>query len=571
MRIQQIIDGIKGSVAPHLSVAAIIELAAAARAARTAVQTDVTSRLATLGVMPLLETAARLLIEIPIEERFAQIEDLFDGLDAKDLTDFWVRKEAAAQLVGLLGKAETARFHYPLSIRACLTHANAKRQSGKAAHVVYLAQGHDRALVQNLAAVLELNIKLAERNRWDVEEKTVYDCELIMPPLRVNLDGANSVSPAEWQSFGFAKNQGGRASYETLSLLNALSRIRGRVLLAASETLLSRAVGLELVARQKLLSSYRLQAVFGLPAAMMLQGSPARCGLLVLSSQIGTHEKVRMVDLGHPDLAVRAGRGKFPARESADWRDLVNAPVPGGYARDVFSDTLSSNNAVLWPVRFMASAFNARSHLVRQSDDVRVLEEMADLVRPRSLTPSAVGEFTVFEVGPSNLQNGRIAGAQRQLCLTATELRRSMAQVLLPGDILLSIKGIIGAVGLVRKAELPNDFQTVWTASPSIMILRSKVGDQKAPLILHEYLCSEVGRKALSAMAIGATVKTVTASDLKGFPIPIPTDEQYDELITGIHRREAIEAEIARLQDELEAVKGTTWPASLLHSVSQDE
>lgn len=387
----------------------------------------------------------------------------------------------------------------------------------------------------------------------------------------MHLDGANSVSPAEWQSFGFAKNQGGRASYETLSLLNALSRIRGRVLLTASETLLSRAVGLELVARQKLLSSYRLQAVFGLPAAMMLQGSPARCGLLVLSSVTGTHEKVRMVDLGHPDLAVRAGRGKSHSTESVDWRDLVNAPEPGRCARDIFRSTLSFNNAVLLPARFMAPAFSARGHIVRKSEDVLVIEEMADLVRPRSLAPSTDGEFTAFEVGPSDLQNGRIAGAHRQLRLTETEFRRSMAQVLLPGDILLSIKGIIGAVGLVRKAELPTDFQTVWTASPSIMILRAKAGDQKAQLILREYLRSEVGRKALSAMAIGATVKTVAASDLKGFPIPIPTDEQYDELITGIHRREAIEAEIARLQDELEAVKGTTWPASLLHSVSQDE
>jgi len=72
-------------------------------------------------------------------------------------------------------------------------------------------------------------------------------------------------------------------------------------------------------------------------------------------------------------------------------------------------------------------------------------------------------------------------------------------------------------------------------------------------------------------MATGATVKTISAADLKSFPVPLPNEEQMDELAEMIRQREAIEFEIARLEYELEELKGKTWPASLLHSVSQDE
>ena len=129
----------------------------------------------------------------------------------------------------------------------------------------------------------------------------------------------------------------------------------------------------------------------------------------------------------------------------------------------------------------------------------------------------------------------------------------------------------IGVVGLVRKFSLANTYSDVWTASPALMILRAKGGNRALSIVVSEYLASEIGQQALAAMATGATVKTISAADLKGFPVPLPNEEQMDELAEMIRQREAIEFEIARLEYELEELKGKTWPANLLHSVSQDE
>ena len=99
----------------------------------------------------------------------------------------------------------------------------------------------------------------------------------------------------------------------------------------------------------------------------------------------------------------------------------------------------------------------------------------------------------------------------------------------MPGDLLLSIKGTIGAVALVPDDAAVDGDSGFWTAGQSFMVLRPRKGGCSS-IALFEYLSNNAVRETLRSLAGGAGIPTVSIKDLRQFKVPILTPVEEAEI-----------------------------------------
>jgi restriction endonuclease S subunit len=122
------------------------------------------------------------------------------------------------------------------------------------------------------------------------------------------------------------------------------------------------------------------------------------------------------------------------------------------------------------------------------------------------------------------------------------------------GDILLSVKGTIGKIGLVTSIDGEQ-----WIASQSFVVIRlRRIGSHMDPLILSTYLRSWLGQESLNSIAGGATVSLLPMGPLRQLPIPLlSADAQnqirdhLDEIRRLIRQRDEINERINAIQNRL--------------------
>jgi type I restriction enzyme, S subunit len=121
------------------------------------------------------------------------------------------------------------------------------------------------------------------------------------------------------------------------------------------------------------------------------------------------------------------------------------------------------------------------------------------------------------------------------------------------GDILLSIVGTVGNVGLVT------DKYSCLTGSCKIAIIRSHSIN---PYILAAYIASDIGKAQIDRRVRGAVQQGLILPDLKEFPIPNISEEQATEIEKLIRKSRDCQKKSESLYAEAEAL--------LLHELGLD-
>ena len=110
-------------------------------------------------------------------------------------------------------------------------------------------------------------------------------------------------------------------------------------------------------------------------------------------------------------------------------------------------------------------------------------------------------------------------------------------------DIIIVVKGTVGAVGLVEQPTnglilLPN----------SCLLLRAKSPAEAKALYL--YLKSQTGIERLRSIVTGSTVRNIRIADLNGLAVPIPTDHTCAIAVNALKAINEKTVEIQRLEVE---------------------
>jgi hypothetical protein len=187
------------------------------------------------------------------------------------------------------------------------------------------------------------------------------------------------------------------------------------------------------------------------------------------------------------------------------------------------------------------------------------------MIRPANLQKSLGEDYTIFEASPGDIgQRGYLEQPERSFTVDRATYTRAMNQRVHPGDVLLSIKGTIGVVGLVPD-HVPREGDTaIWTAGQSLMILRPKKRGGMDPITLYEYLTDETVQEFIKSLAGGSVIQNLAMQDLKAFPVPIPAREVIEDVRAGFVARQALLDEVADIQRRITTQRAEKWPHAQL-------
>jgi hypothetical protein len=518
----------------------------------------------------LLEGAAELLLK---EDRQAKFEAIVEFLDQPATTgrraeEFWLRRETSELLIGLVRDVKSVRFSFQAAFRPWLTYAVQMAAGPNNVRVNFSTGGSSELEheCRDLVAVLGLeNVCVDVRPPWSSFANGVADFEVMLPPLMMSIEVSDDVSPRILAPIGMSPHRSGRLNATTLSILHALGNRWTPAVILVAEGDLFRMVGAETVVRRQLIETGRLEAVLGVPPGLFYTSTMVKLGLLAVSRETPGRDSVRFVDLSHEHLSHRGTRGRFefdfdPGTETAA---LISGPAPTDKTtgRDVSYDEIFEHNFVLTPDRYLNAGLRDRIDMLMRDADAATLPDVVELIRPANLQKSLGEDYTIFEASPGDIGNrGYLDQPGRSFTVDRATYTRALNQRVQPGDVLLSIKGTIGVVGLVPE-NVPHEGDTaIWTAGQSLMILRPKKRGGMDPITLYEYLTDETVNEFIKSLAGGSVIQNLAMKDLKAFPVPVPSKQIMEDVRDRFMARQALLDEVADIQRRIAAERAEQWP-----------
>lgn len=572
MKIQDIIKSVRSEIRPLEAFWAMIEIAANRE------QEDLPVKelrhahlLRNDAVRILLEGAAELLMKEDRQARYDAIIAFLDQeVDASRFGEFWIRRETSDLLVGLIRDAQRVRFSFQGAFRPWLAYAFRAAASPDPVQVHFSTGSVELEHASyDLMSVLGLKGASADaRPPWDHDASDPVDFEVMLPPLGMQIRDLDAVSARVLAPLG-TPNRSGRLNAETLSILHALNTHETRTLILVAEGELFRMVGAEAVVRRHLIESERLTAVLGVPPGLFFSSTMVKLGLLVIAERPEERNTIRFVDISHENLSHRGTRGRFEFDfdPRTDTAELISGPAPTDktMGRDVTYDEIFEHNFVLTPDRYLNAGLRDRIDTLMRDADAATLPDVVEMIRPANLQKSLGEDYTIFEASPGDIgARGYLDQPGRSFTVDRATYTRALNQRVQPGDVLLSIKGTIGVVGLVPE-DVPREGDTaIWSAGQSLMILRPKKRGGMDPITLYEYLTDETVQEFIKSLAGGSVIQNLGMKDLKAFPVPVPTRQIMEGVRARFMARQALLDEVADIQRRIAADRAEQWPHAQL-------
>ena len=210
--------------------------------------------------------------------------------------------------------------------------------------------------------------------------------------------------------------------------------------------------------------------------------------------------------------------------------------VQVGFLHNLLTRGLNHNGELRDPERRPEQFFQSEGRMIPRGWRILTLEQIADpanpicygIVQAFGFVPNGVPVLTIRDIKGDFITN---------IHRTAKDIDDSYARShTIPGDVLISIKGTIGRIGLV-----PPHFH----GNISRDLARIRTAENINPLYVCHMLRSPEGQQTLSLAQVGTTRGELSIGPLKKLKFPIPeATEQY---------------EIARRLNQLEEFLSSLW------------
>jgi hypothetical protein len=211
---------------------------------------------------------------------------------------------------------------------------------------------------------------------------------------------------------------------------------------------------------------------------------------------------------------------------------------------------LVENNFNLLPSRYILSDELALMEAALAARPTIRLGDIAQILRPRAPQPMrgdpSDHDAKAMEITVSDILDGKVNYPSKEVRFPARE-RSSLSRVQVAGqDILISIKGNVGIVGIVGdSADLDDAMGTPQIISQSLAIVRPKLGSPiRSVRVLAGILASPQMRAKLQALAGGTTVPTLPIGALQDLAVPLPDAEESIEIADQLDELDALQKEI---------------------------
>lgn len=343
---------------------------------------------------------------------------------------------------------------------------------------------------------------------------------------------------------------------EVFHIKHCLAQTKRKAIIAVPQGFLFRTSAGEKDLKSDLVTGGFLEAVIALPGSL-LRNTNIPIALIVLNKahEFRSHFETVFVDASSQNF-FSTQLGKNTLQNIDEIVQLVKSRISGQFSEIVSADQCEANSYNLLPNRYVLSQEQKKLQSILESNEVVVLEDIANLIRPQSVRSKDASVEDFYEVMLNDVPgNGYIKTPERTIGVGPKLLRRANQLLLQPHDVLVSVKGTIGRVGIV-----PESFEGKWLAGQAFQIIRLEPGSQIIdPHVLYMYLKSSVCNDILKSRAAGATVQMIQIRDMKKLPVIVLSREQQLKVLENFQKEIKIQKEIEQLQRQLDAVKDKFW------------
>jgi hypothetical protein len=314
--------------------------------------------------------------------------------------------------------------------------------------------------------------------------------------------------------------------------------------------------------RANWVTNYRA-TVLSLPAGMFWPATAISTSLLRLES--GSSPTARMIDGRSMD---KASTGRVQENMIVHHLERFRSlrAEDSDRAMDVSIEQLEDNGFSLLPDRYLKSESLAALEAALNRNPVVALADVATIERGKAPVPLRERDedppLTAMEIVPSDLVDGIVRTPRKQQAFDLKEKSRVEGAIVRPGDILVSIKGNVGIVGMVdgmdvTLAEVMND---PWIISQSLAIVRLKPNPHiSSPGVLNALLTAPWVREKLESMSGATTVRTLPISALRGLSLPLPSAEECSRAESQLAEIADVRARIEEQQRNLAELRERLW------------
>lgn len=349
------------------------------------------------------------------------------------------------------------------------------------------------------------------------------------------------------------------SSQAIYAILHILSRSKHKAVVAVPNNVLF-SKGSEKDLRRKLIEQRMISAVVSMPPAL-LPYTVIPFSILVLTPE-GDSTKVRFVDGSSEQFFTKDGRNRSTLTEWESLLRIYTSSTDNALVKDVTIEEIIENDYHLEVSRYVLSdelqttydyIYNLASHY-----QIKKLVDCAEIIRP-SIRLYENGNTKAFEFVASDFpQFGYLTLPSKEVrfCREAVDTKEKKL-FLRPHDIVISVKGVTGAVA-IAPPNTPPPGENGWFVNQSCLILRAKE-DTIDPVYLFMYLSSDMGQVLLNQISIGAATPLIQLQSLKNISIPLPPLAEMKDTTTVFKQQAALQQQIQNLVHQQHQLSQLHW------------
>lgn len=293
-----------------------------------------------------------------------------------------------------------------------------------------------------------------------------------------------------------------------------------------------------------------VDAVVNLPPRQITSTNLA-AGVLFLDRHRDS-QNIRLIDAGATAGIEKEGRAGIKIKSSAKIASLVRREIDDSeFATDLETSSIPGSDTSLHPPRYL-------SPVVLTGDKVPLKDVVEMVIRPPA-RPVGRDESQASEINITDLNEwGYVNKSSKTVQVRETKLQASRLR---DDDVILSIKGSMGKVGIFHAPKNSLDDVTHVVSQSCIALRLSPEGKQKInPISLYMYLRSPIGKAALESLNVGAAIPHIQpAALLEQLEVPLLPMVQQEELEITFKNLMELQQEIRETQQKLEAIASTYW------------
>jgi type I restriction-modification system DNA methylase subunit len=355
--------------------------------------------------------------------------------------------------------------------------------------------------------------------------------------------------------------------FESYQLHMLASRARRSFMTIVPDGILFRETRAEAQLREEVVTQNHV-TVLSLPSGMFWPATSVSSSILRLEKKL--EPSVRVID-GRAMEKSSSGRAQegLIVQHLESFRGFrTDDPARGAV---VSIDELAQNGFSLLPGRYVKSTAATAIERALEQRPVVALGDIAEIERGKAPLPiREIDEdppLTAMEIAPADLIGGIVRKPTRQQAFGLKEQERVHGVTVRPGDILVSIKGNVGNIGIIDDLEaiLAEQMGDPWIVSQSLAIIRLKPGGPiRSAAVLNALLTAPWVRDKLESMSGATTVRTLPMNALRSLALPIPSPDECDEAESALAEIATVRDRISHHQQTLAEQQRQLW-AQLWH------